>query len=259
MGSRSGRVVGRVALGLAALQVGFWWLVLPGLDSRGLLESNGIGASMFAVAAALKIAVLAALLVDLTGAHAAIGSRAVDTWRAALAWGVPLLAAVLLLALFRDPIAARLDTATAHLMSHRFVGYESIGGELLSGDRVRHRAWIAAWDSGRILFSESAFVLALVVLNVAIARRLDARPWHAACVGAVASVALCGIWTAVFGMVVDTYDRFYEGILAGPLLFDLVPPVVPRPLETPIGAVAYLAIALGDRWIERAARLPHGA
>jgi hypothetical protein len=259
MGLRVVRASSRVPLGLTVLQVAFWWLVLPWLDSCGVLESTKVGVLMFAVGIGIKIAVLAVLFVDLRGAYAAVGGRAVTACRAALAWGLPLLAVVLLLAAARDSVAPLLDTPTSHVTSHRFLGYDDpFWIEQVTGDRARHDAWIWAWDSGRILGIEIGFVLVLAALNAALARWFGSRPGLAVVEGVVATVALCVAWTVAFRLVVMTYDVFHDGILCSPLLFDLaVPFAVQRP-ETAIAAPAYLAIALGNRWLECAARSAQG-
>lgn len=245
------RAIGWIAFGLAMLQAAYWWLVLPWLEPR--LAGSETDSLTSTLAAALKVALLLTLFVDMRGAYGAIGNGAVSARRAVLAWGVPVITVVLVLALFRDPLAERLGHSKSHLTSHRFVGYDNAFDGGLSDDRLGHMAWIEAWDSGRILAIEIVLVLAVIILNAALARRLGERAWLATVAGVVASVALCAAWAWAFGLIVITYDVFHQGILAGPMLLDLVDPyepLAPRRLETPIAALGYLAIGLGNRWIE---------
>jgi len=182
-----------------------------------------------------SVAVLAGLVIalnfELARVYVDVARRRVSLVRLGVAWSVAMFGTLSLLALGRDAIAGWFGSATAHLTSHRFVGYEHFGR---TEDRARHDAWVARWDSGEIFWNEAGFVALCIALHLVVARALGRAG------GVASSFALLATWILAFlfadaaGAVVFTYDAFFESVLTGQIVH------VFNPLAANLGSVATL-------------------
>ena len=234
------RIAG-LAVAIAAGYASYAWLALPVLDRADEPTGGPLAIALWGVGLPLKGTALASTFLLLGRVASRLTSRRLAL-RAAGWWAAALFAVAIAMALLRDPIAAYLYTPSEHITSHEFVGYDNA----FVSDRPEHDAWIAAWDGGRIFAIEGAFFLALAASMAAICRVLRHRRHVAAAACALTGLGLAASLELAAGLTVLTYDVFYGGILAGPLLREMTWPLPLLP-ASPVVATFLLGFALASR------------
>lgn len=215
----------------------------PLVDTVGLWLLAALGTA----GALLKLLVLVALVLLLQRLYGAIAEGRASASGAGILLSLALLAVFIPMVIFRDVLGA-LDTATTHLSTHRFEGYEQSRDDL-----ERHAAWIEAWDGGRIIGGEALFLVLLAWSHALIGFLLGKHKLLGPLAGAAATIGLCLAACSLLDLVTFTYDTFHNGSVAGPLAFDLLVPFLLWHPETMLATPYVLAFALASAWIVRRA------
>lgn len=153
----------------------------------------------------------------------------------AAAWTTFGLACVVLLALFRNPVA--------HALSNAAVKYLTTDDPDQYG---RGADFIRAWRSGWIVAAEAGLVVLLSVMHAA-AGYFAGRLRFAAVGMSLLSVAVLAGYAAITQLFQIDWDNFHGDIFSGGLLLDVVVFVIPSDPNSAIGSLCYGGVAAG--WV----------
>ena len=237
----------RSALNLvpSILLVALWWVVAPPLEHVDGSDNWILPGCV------LKAAAWVALFVETRRACGRVGRSTLPWRKALLYWLVPLVVVALPMMVWRDSVSDWIEGG-GHLTSHRFRGDDVFLGRTraLSPDRLDHRAWMDAWQSGGGLLVELAWAAAVAGLLARLALSFGRkRPGLIAVMALVGAWGLSGVWSVAFGMLDDRPDLLpavYDGVLSSPFFVDSALWVASGLPGRAIGALVLLALSAGS-------------
>jgi hypothetical protein len=225
----------------------YWWVVCPMLYPDGSVARQH---DRF-LACVLNACAWIGFCGIMGSVYRAVNANKKRALGAAVLWAAGLTVVFVPMVIFRDGIAAWMDSATTHILSSEYRGLVDI--PVQNDALISHGIWMERWAAWEIQTIELAYLWCLALVLGLLALTPVAQWRLAGVVAAVATFALSLSFSLAFGLTEATYDLFHHGVIAGPMAVDLAAPGLAAWPESALASpfvfvITFVGLGLVERW-----------